>query len=103
MKNFYVLKNYNNSDSYALAVGLLADRIAGWGGLVQSWPRPAGSLGIEEKIEIQERLKQHGHYSGEIDGYLGSGTKSAIRQFQNQAGMMEDGVPSQQLLKALRK
>ncbi len=103
MKNFYVLKNYNNSDSYALAVGLLADRIAGWGGLVQSWPRPAGSLAIEEKIEIQERLKQHGHYSGEIDGYLGSGTKAAIKQFQNQAGMIEDGVPSRQLLKALRK
>jgi membrane-bound lytic murein transglycosylase B len=103
MKNFYVLKNYNNSDSYALAVGLLADRIAGWGGLVQSWPRPAGSLGIEEKLEIQERLKQRGHYSGEVDGYLGSGTKAAIRQFQIQAGLVEDGVPSQQLLKALRQ
>jgi membrane-bound lytic murein transglycosylase B len=103
MKNFYVLKNYNNSDSYALAVGLLADRIAGWGGLVQSWPRPAGSLSIEEKIEIQERLKEHGHYSGEIDGYLGSGTKAAIRQFQIQAGMIEDGVPSQQLLESLRE
>lgn len=103
MKNFYVLKNYNNSDSYALAVGLLADRIAGWKGMVQSWPRPEGSLSIEEKIEIQERLKQHGHYSGEIDGFLGSGTKAAIRQFQKQGGMTEDGVPSRKLLKALRQ
>ncbi len=103
MRNFYVLKNYNNSDSYALAVGLLADRIAGWGGQDQSWPRPAGSLSVEEKIEIQERLKQRGHYSGEIDGYLGSGTKAAIRNFQIQAGMDEDGVPSQQLLRTLRE
>jgi membrane-bound lytic murein transglycosylase B len=103
IKNFYVLKNYNNSDSYALAVGLLADRISGWGGLVQSWPRPAGSLSIEDKIELQERLKQHGHYSGEIDGYLGDGTKTAIRQFQIQAGLIEDGVPSQELLRALRE
>lgn len=103
MKNFYVLKRYNNSDSYALAVGLLADRLAGWSGLVQSWPRPPGSLRIEDKFELQERLQLLGYYSGEIDGRLGSGTKAAIRQFQVQAGLVEDGVPSQQLLQALRK
>jgi membrane-bound lytic murein transglycosylase B len=103
MKNFYVLKRYNNSDSYALAVGLLADRLAGWSGLVQSWPRPPGSLRVEDKFELQERLQQQGYYSGEIDGHLGGGTKAAIRQFQAQAGLEEDGVPSQQLLQALRK
>jgi len=102
-KNFFVLKRYNNSNSYALAVGLLADRLAGWKGLVQSWPRPPGSLGIDDKIELQERLQQRGYYSGEIDGQLGSGTKTAIRQFQSQAGLVEDGVPSQSLLQALRK
>lgn len=103
MKNFYVLKRYNNSDSYALAVGLLADRLAGWNGLVQPWPRPPGSLSIEDKIELQLQLQQQGYYTGEIDGRLGRGTKAAIRQFQVQAGLVEDGVPSQDLLKALRK
>ena len=101
LKNFFVLKRYNSSDSYALAVGLLADRLAGWSGLDQSWPRPDGSLSIEDKLEIQERLQQQGYYSGEIDGYLGDGTKTAIRQFQVQAGLVEDGVPSQELLQAL--
>jgi membrane-bound lytic murein transglycosylase B len=103
MKNFYVLKRYNNSDSYALAVGLLADRLAGWSGLDQSWPRPPGSLRVEDKFELQERLQQQGYYSGEIDGHLGGGTQAAIRQFQRQAGLVEDGVPSQQLLQVLRK
>lgn len=102
MKNFYVLKRYNNSDSYALAVGLLADRLAGWHGLVQPWPRSAGSLSIDDKIELQTQLQQRGFYTGEIDGRLGSGTKTAIRQFQAQAGLTEDGIPSQDLLQALR-
>src|SRR5690606_33557297 len=35
--NFNVLKRYNNADRYALAVGLLADAIAGHGGLVADW------------------------------------------------------------------
>lgn len=103
MKNFYVLKRYNNSDSYALAVGLLADRLSGFGGLVQSWPRPPGSLSIDEKIDLQEHLKRRGHYEGEIDGYLGKGTRGAIKKFQVQSGMTEDGVPSRDLLQMLRR
>ncbi len=103
LRNFFVLKSYNSSDAYALAVGLLADRLAGWSGLVQSWPRPAGSLSIEDKIELQKQLQQHGFYSGEIDGQLGEGTKAAIRHFQTQVGLAADGMPSRQILEALRK
>ena len=36
--NFKVIKSYNNSTSYALAVALLGDRIAGWGPLKTPWP-----------------------------------------------------------------
>ncbi len=36
--NFRVIKRYNNATSYALGVGLLGDRIAGWGPLRASWP-----------------------------------------------------------------
>lgn len=103
MKNFYVLKRYNNSDYYALAVGLLADRLAGGTGLVGSWPRPAGSLNAYDKIELQKKLQEKGFYVGEIDGHLGDGTKAAIRQFQSQAGLTEDGIPSQDLLQVLRQ
>ncbi len=102
-KNFYMLKRYNNSDYYALAVGLLADRLAGGGGLVGSWPRPPGSLGVEDKFELQQKLQEKGYYEGEIDGNLGGGTKAAIKQFQEQAGLPADGIPSQDLLQVLRK
>ncbi len=37
-RNFKVIKSYNNSDSYALGVSLLSDRLAGQGPLRTPWP-----------------------------------------------------------------
>jgi membrane-bound lytic murein transglycosylase B len=101
-RNFFVIKRYNAADSYALAVGLLADEIAGFGGMSQSWPRPHGTLDIKEKFELQSRLKELGYYDGEIDGNFGSGSKAAISAIQSRLGMQNDGEPSQTLLRALR-
>lgn len=103
LKNFYVLKRYNNADAYALAVGLLADRISGYTGMVQAWPRPAGSLSFDDRIELQTLLQEKGFYDGAIDGYLGNGSRSAIRTFQKSTSLEMSGEPSQQLLQMLRK
>jgi membrane-bound lytic murein transglycosylase B len=102
-RNFYVIKKYNAADSYAFGVGLLADEIAGYGGLQQSWPRPEGTLDVKQKFELQTRMKEMGYYDGEIDGNFGSGSKAAISAIQAQLGMEQDGLPSQKLLRALRK
>ncbi|MBN9029981.1 MAG: lytic transglycosylase [Rhizobiales bacterium 63-7] len=102
-KNFFTIKKYNAADTYALAVGLLADEIAGYGGLQQRWPRPDGTLDVKEKFELQTRLKALGYYEGEVDGNFGSGSKAAIAAVQQRLGMESDGEPSQRLLKALRK
>lgn len=101
-KNFFVIKRYNAADSYALAVGLLADEIAGYGGMQQSWPRPHNTLDIKEKFELQSRLKELGYYDGEIDGNFGSGSKAAISAIQARMGMERNGEPSKTLLRALR-
>jgi membrane-bound lytic murein transglycosylase B len=101
--NFYTIKNYNASDSYALAVGLLADQIAGYGGMQQRWPRPDGTLDVSEKFELQTRLKTLGYYDGEVDGNFGSGSKAAISAVQSRIGMQPDGEPSMSLLNALRR
>ncbi len=103
LRNFFVLKRYNNSDYYALSVGLMADRLAGFQGLVQPWPRPAGSLTIEEKFELQTHLKQLKLYEGEVDGNLGKGSREAIRTFQRQHGKETNGLPTLDLLNALRR
>jgi hypothetical protein len=57
-KNFYVIKKYNAADSYAMGVGMLADQIAGYGGVKQNWPRPQGTLDIKQKFELQTRMKK---------------------------------------------
>lgn len=102
MKNFYVLKRYNNSDSYALAVGMLADKIDGFAGLSQRWPRPPGTLLVDEKIELQKLLLEKGYYSGAIDGDLGKGSREAIRSYQRATGKEVDGEPTADLLRQLR-
>lgn len=102
-RNFFILKRYNNSDFYALSVALLADQLAGNDGLTQPWPRPAGSLTLNEKFELQTRLKDLGHYTGEIDGNLGKGSRHAIQIFQAENDLPVNGNPSQSVLEALRK
>lgn len=103
IKNFSVIKRYNNADKYAIAVGLLADQIAGYGGLVQDWSRPFTKLSFEERQELQQRLSSHGYYDGKFDGKIGEGSKAAILAYQAKAGLTQDGHPSMEVLKWLRK
>lgn len=102
LKNFRVIKAYNNADKYALAVGLLADRIAGNKELVRDWKRPFTLLSIPEKEELQARLAKAGFYDGKADGNIGSGTKAAILAYQQAAGLTADGYPSKELLDFMR-
>ncbi|MEM8750338.1 MAG: lytic murein transglycosylase [Pseudomonadota bacterium] len=102
LKNFFVIKRYNNSDKYALAVGHLADQIAGYGDFVKPVPRPFPKLAEEQKIELQTLLARMGLYDGEIDGKIGGGTRSAIRKAQIKLGLNPTGFESPNLLKRLR-
>jgi len=103
LRNFFVIKRYNNANSYALAVGLLADRLSGFTGPVHPWPRPEGALSFEEKFELQRLLRQHGYYDGEIDGSIGDKSRTAIMSFQRRAGLSVDGLPTQTVLQSLQK
>ncbi|MFO1185356.1 MAG: lytic murein transglycosylase [Bauldia sp.] len=100
--NFRVIKRYNNSDAYALAVGSLSDRIKGLPAITGPWPRDELPLSSSERSELQQLLAARGLYSGPIDGKLGRLSDAGLRTFQASIGMAPDGYPSAPLLQKLR-
>ncbi len=51
--------------------------------------------------QIQEYLSLTGVYSGPIDGINGAKTANAIRKYQSENGLEENGEPSQEILKSM--
>ncbi len=102
-RNFPVILRYNNATAYALAVGHLADRIAGAGALQALWPRHEPELSRVEKAELQERLSAIGYSTAGIDGQIGSNTRAALRRWQFDVGMPSDGYATFEQLRLLRQ
>jgi len=100
--NFNVIKRYNNSDSYAIGVGHLSDRIAGRGPLQGAFPPDAAGMTIDDRKELQQRLTSAGFDTGGSDGVIGPDTRAAISGYQARAGLAVTGEPSLGLLAALR-
>jgi lytic murein transglycosylase len=102
--NFFVLKAYNFSDSYAFGAAVLAERIAGRTVLHRPWPAEGQPLDQGECEALQRGLTARGLYEGKIDGRFGPVTRLAIHAFQRRAGMAKaDGYPSRAVLEALGK
>ena len=100
-QNFGVIMGWNRSEFYALAVGHLADRIAGAGGLQVPPPEDATALSRQQILDLQQALESRGFDPGPVDGILGSGTRSAIREFQKANNLVADGYPGIKVLRAM--
>ncbi len=103
LPNFGTILKYNNAASYALAVGLLADRIAGAPPLRHAWPRDERPLSRNERIQFQADLAKLGFDPGAADGVLGRRSRTALRQYQKAHGLAADGFPTASLLTLLDK
>ena len=101
--NYQVIKRWNRSDNYALAVGHLADRIVGRPPLTKTAPTDDQALTREEMKEVQERLNLMGYDLGAPDGIAGPKTRMAIRSFQKNQGLPADAYPSKSLLNQLQR
>lgn len=90
LPNHYVIRRYNNSVAYALAIGLTADGIAGRPGLVAAWPDD-GPLSRDQRIGAQRALTALGYETQGIDGVIGANTRAALRRWQIATGRLADG------------
>lgn len=95
--NYNVILDWNRSVFYAIAIGHLADRIAGAGPLVAS-PRTDEPLTRDDAIALQRGLIQLGHLDGDADGILGSGSRRAIKAFQSANNLVADGYADRALV-----
>ena len=84
--NFYVLKDYNTSDLYALFVGHVGDRIQyGVGNFQGQWGK-VGGLYRSDIAQMQAALEQQGHDVGGVDGLPGYKTRRSIGRWQEATG-----------------
>ncbi|MDO9361159.1 MAG: lytic murein transglycosylase [Polaromonas sp.] len=100
--NFRTILRYNNSTSYALAVGLLARALGGGAPVQAAWPRDLQALSRSQLLTLQAALNTRGFDSGTPDGVVGPATRSAIRRYQHSVGLPADGYPTGELLQRLQ-
>ncbi len=100
--NFRVILRYNNATAYAMAVSYLSKRLAGKPGIEGDWPRDERPLTLAEAQEMQTKLTAIGHDTGGVDGIIGPMTRKAIRSFQAELGVPQDGFATASFLEKVR-
>jgi len=96
--NFDVLKSYNNSDAYALAVSHLSDRLRGLGPFRAAWPANDFQPSRDERIALQNKLAELGYKVEDFNGHIDFELRDAVREMQEKFAMVPDGYPSRAFL-----
>ncbi|MDP9838453.1 lytic murein transglycosylase [Neorhizobium huautlense] len=100
--NFYVIKQYNNSDLYALFIGNLADRIAYGAGPFQAKWGDVGKMLRSDVLAMQKALVAKGYDVGNVDGLPGFKTRRSLGDWQAKNGLAQTCYPDASLKGKLR-
>lgn len=100
--NFYVLKEYNMSDLYALFIGHAADRIAHGDKRFSAVWGQVGGLYRSDIAAMQRGLEKKGYDVGSADGLPGFKTRRSIGAWQEKNGLPATCFPDAALVKALK-
>jgi lytic murein transglycosylase len=100
-ENYPVLKEYNNSDAYVIAVGTLADRMNGGPPIKAVWPTDDQPLSRDARIALQKKLSALGYKVLDFEGHVDFDLRDNIRAEQKKFGMVPDGNPTTAFLERL--
>jgi membrane-bound lytic murein transglycosylase B len=101
--NFNVIMTWNLSKSYALSVGILANKLVGAKGIelfnqAQNQLKP---FSVVQMKNLQSQLNSLGFKTGKPDGIWGPKSRDAIRSFQLQHQLIADGYPNKELFSTI--
>jgi lytic murein transglycosylase len=96
--NFDVIKDYNDSDVYALAIGHLSDLMQGGGPFKTPWPAHATQLPRDDRIALQKRLAELGYDQKRFSAHIDFKMRDFVRTEQKKHGLVPDGHPNPALL-----
>ena len=99
--NFEVIKDYNDSDVYALAIGHLADLMRGGGPIRTPWPKHATQLPRDDRIVLQKKLAELGYDQKRFSAHLDFKMRDFVRAEQTKYGLLPDGHPNLILLQRM--
>lgn len=99
-KNFYVIKEYNYSDLYALYVGHLADRFSDNRPFTGKWGK-VGGFSRADVAKMQTQFEAAGHDVGGTDGLVGFKTRVAVGRWQEQRGDRLTCMPDAAMVKSI--
>src|SRR3954471_8873357 len=99
--NFDVIKDYNDSDVYALAIGHLSDLMQGGGPIKTPWPAQATQLPRDDRIAMQKKLATLGYDQTRFTAHIDFKMRDFVRAEQKKHGLVTDGHPNAALMEKM--
>ena len=96
--NFEVIKDYNDSDVYALAIGHLSDLMQSGGPFKTPWPAHGTQLPRDDRIALQKKLAELGYDQKRFSAHIDFKMRDFVRAEQKKHGLVTDGHPNAALL-----